>query len=217
MADDVEIQAEGIRTLHLRILRRQWQIVTLQVIATVSLVWMYLEVFQTYVIGSIDHTMLLDMFDQFLNINSNGEHRVLLGDWITGIGNDGLGRAYMPVVWGLLLGGGMAYLSFQNPTIQRRIKLGFMFTLMAALVGRLLLGWAWGMLVNWEFSVPTDAQWDTLVAPISFVISIGILAFYFLPIPKYLGAGLPHTANIRGEGAMPPLAPVKSSPRGLQI
>ena len=97
MADDVEIQAEGIRTLHLRILRRQWQIVTLQVIATVSLVWMYLEVFQTYVIGSIDHTMLLDMFDQFLNINSNGEHRVLLGDWITGIGNDGLGLSLIHI------------------------------------------------------------------------------------------------------------------------
>lgn len=182
MAEDVAIQAEGQRTLHLKMLRKQWQIVTLQVIATVSLVWMYLEVFQTYVVGSIDHTMLLSLFDQFLDINSNGEHRVPLGDWVTGIGNEGLGRTYMPLILGMLLGGGMAYLSFQNVTTQRRIKLGFMITLMVILVGRLLLGWAWDMLYNWDFRAPSDAQWDTLVAPISFVISIGILAFYFLPI-----------------------------------
>ena len=182
MADDVGIQAEGIRTLHLKVLRRQWQIVTLQVIATVSLVWMYLEVFQTYVIGSIDHTILLDLFDQFLDVNSGGDHSVPLGDWITGIGNDGLGRAYMPIIWGLIFGGAMAFLSFQDPKMQRRIKLGFMTTLMVVLVGRLLLGWTWGMLVNWEFGAPTTEQWDTLVGPISLVISLAILFFYFLPI-----------------------------------
>ncbi len=182
MADDVAIQAEGLRTLHLKLLRRQWQIVTLQVIATVALVWMYLEVFNTYVVGSIDHTMLLSLFDQFLSTNSNGEHNVPLGDWLTGIGNDGLGRAYMPLIMGILLGGGMAYLSFQDQEMQRRIKLGAMITLIVVLSGRLVLGWFWTMLVEWDFQPPTDAQWDTLVAPISFVISIFILAFYFLPI-----------------------------------
>ena len=64
MAEDVAIQAEGQRTLHLNMLRKQWQIISLQVIATVTLVWMYLEIFQTYVVGSIDHTMLLSLFDQ---------------------------------------------------------------------------------------------------------------------------------------------------------
>ena len=56
MAGEVTPQGEGARSLHLRQLRVQWQIVTLQVLATLALVWMYLEVVSTYVVGSIDHT-----------------------------------------------------------------------------------------------------------------------------------------------------------------
>ena len=66
MAEDVQVQGDvtimgsaSARTLHLKTLRRQWQIITLQIIATAALVGMYLEVVSTYVVGSIDHTMLL--------------------------------------------------------------------------------------------------------------------------------------------------------------
>ena len=61
MAGEVSPQAEGLRTLHLRQLRKQWQIITLQVMATIALVWMYLEVVATYVVGSIDHTQLFEL------------------------------------------------------------------------------------------------------------------------------------------------------------
>ena len=66
MAGEVTPQGEGARSLHLRQLRVQWQIVTLQVLATLALVWMYLEVVSTYVVGSIDHTQLFDTLETCL-------------------------------------------------------------------------------------------------------------------------------------------------------
>ena len=78
------------RTLHLKMLRKQWQIITLQVIATIALVWMYLEVVSTYVVNSIDHTMVFDTLESLV-----GE--VPIGDWITGEGRQGLARFYVPI------------------------------------------------------------------------------------------------------------------------
>ena len=59
MAEDVQIQSDvtitgsaKARTLHLKTLRKQWQIITLQIIATAALIGMYLEVVSTYVVGS---------------------------------------------------------------------------------------------------------------------------------------------------------------------
>ena len=42
MADDVQPQQEGMKTLHLRLLRIQWQVVTLQLISTIALLWICL-------------------------------------------------------------------------------------------------------------------------------------------------------------------------------
>ena len=78
MADEVSPQAEGARSLHLRVLRKQWQIVTLQVLATLALVWMYMEIVSTYVVGSIDHTQL------FAQIESLIGTELPLADWMTG-------------------------------------------------------------------------------------------------------------------------------------
>ena len=70
MAEDVGLQGDvtvtgeiSPRTLHLKLLRKQWQIISLQVIATMALVGMYLEVVSNYVVGSIDHTMLFDTIE----------------------------------------------------------------------------------------------------------------------------------------------------------
>ena len=98
MAGEVTPQGEGSRSLHLRQLRIQWQIVTLQVIATIALVWMYLEVVSTYVVGSIDHTQLFDTLETSFGTE------LPLGDWLTGSGSDGLARFYVPLVLGLGLG-----------------------------------------------------------------------------------------------------------------
>ena len=43
MADDVALQGEGTRSLHLKELRIQWQVVALQTVATLALIWLYLQ------------------------------------------------------------------------------------------------------------------------------------------------------------------------------
>ena len=91
MADDVSRQQESVQTLHLRQLRKRWQIIALQVIATVALVWMYMEVISTYVIGYLDHTLVLDQLDKFL-VSQPGEYTIPMADWLTGLGSDGMAR-----------------------------------------------------------------------------------------------------------------------------
>ena len=90
---DVSLMGGRARTLHLKTLRKQWQIITLQIISTIALVWMYLEVVSTYVVNSIDHTMLFESLESLV-----GE--VPLGDWLIGSGRTGLSRFYVPLILG---------------------------------------------------------------------------------------------------------------------
>ena len=119
MAGEVTPQAEGARSLHLRQLRVQWQIVTLQVLATLALVWMYLEVVSTYVVGSIDHTQLFDTIEKGIGID------LPLADWLTGSSSDGLARFYVPLGLGLGLGGAMAILCFPNSEVPTKGQIRF--------------------------------------------------------------------------------------------
>ena len=54
MAGEVEMQQSGTRSLHLRSLRKQWQVITLQILATVALVWMYIEIVRNNVSWDIN-------------------------------------------------------------------------------------------------------------------------------------------------------------------
>jgi len=175
MAGEVTPQGEGARSLHLRQLRVQWQIVTLQVLATIALVWMYLEVVSTYVVGSIDHTQLFDTLESGLGTE------LPLADWLTGSGNDGLARFYVPLGLGLGLGGAMALLAFQTPKFQQRIKLGFIITLIVLLAGRFTFGYAW-QLIDDGWSVPGNDVLQLLEWPLLMMLSFIILTFYLLPI-----------------------------------
>ena len=175
MAGEVTPQGEGARSLHLRQLRVQWQIVTLQVLATLALVWMYLEVVSTYVVGSIDHTQLFD------NLESGLGTELPLGDWLTGSGNDGLARFYVPMGLGLGLGGAMALLAFQTPRFQQRVKLGFIITLILVLAGRFVFGYAW-QLISDGWSAPGTDVLQLLEWPLLMMLSFIILTFYLLPI-----------------------------------
>lgn len=182
MADDVTRQQESVRTLHLRQLRKRWQILTLQVIATIALVWMYMEVISTYVIGYIDHTLVLDQLDQYLRTETQDNYAIPLADWMTGLGSEGMSRVYMPITLGVLLGGGMALLSFQPPQRQQRIKFWIIISLILLLVGRLLASWLFGMLFSWEWRIPTQDEFNYLIWPISMLATIIVLGFYLLPI-----------------------------------
>ena len=175
MAGEVTPQGEGARSLHLRQLRVQWQIVTLQVLATLSLVWMYLEVVSTYVVGSIDHTILFDTLESGLGTE------LPLGDWLTGSGSEGLARYYVPMGLGLGLGGSMALLAFQTPKFQQRDKLGFIITMILLLAGRFVFGYAW-QLVSDGWSAPADDVLRMLEWPLLMMLSLVILTFYLLPI-----------------------------------
>lgn len=173
---DVSLLGGRPRTLHLKMLRKQWQIITLQVIATIALVWMYLEVVSTYVVNSIDHTMVFDTLDEIFD----GE--VPIGDWITGEGRQGLSRFYVPIILGLLLGGSMALMAFQSPKLQQRIKLGFIVLLMVSLVGRLLLTWIPSMIFSLDFRAPDESELETLEWPLLMILSLVILFVYLLPV-----------------------------------
>ncbi|MBA4694729.1 MAG: hypothetical protein H2066_02615 [Candidatus Poseidoniales archaeon] len=175
MAGEVTPQGEGARSLHLRQLRVQWQIVTLQVLATLALVWMYLEVVSTYVVGSIDHTQLFDTLESGLGTE------LPLGDWLTGGGSEGLARFYVPMALGLGLGGSMALLAFQTPKVQQRVKLGFIITLIVILAGRFVFGYAW-QLISDGWSAPGDDVLRLLEWPLLMMLSFIILTFYLLPI-----------------------------------
>ena len=175
MAGEVTPQGEGARSLHLRQLRVQWQIVTLQVLATVSLVWMYLEVVSTYVVGSIDHTLLFDTLESGLGTE------LPLADWLTGGGSEGLARFYVPMGLGLGLGGSMALLAFQTPKFQQRVRLGFIITMILLLAGRFVFGYAW-QLISDGWSAPADDVLRLLEWPLLMMLSLVILTFYLLPI-----------------------------------
>ena len=172
---DVSLLGGRPRTLHLKMLRKQWQIITLQVVATIALVWMYLEVVSTYVVNSIDHTMVFETLESLV-----GE--VPIGDWITGEGRQGLARFYVPIILGLLLGGSMALMAFQSPKLQQRIKLGFIIILMVSLVGRLLLTWVPSMIFSLDFRAPSEGELKTLEWPLLMILSLVILFVYLLPV-----------------------------------
>ena len=175
MAGEVTPQGEGARSLHLRQLRMQWQIVTLQVLATLALVWMYLEVVSTYGVGSIDHTPLFEPLETGLGTE------LPLADWLTGSGSDGLARFYVPMGLGLGLGGGMAIMAFQTPKFQQRVKLGFIITMIVLLAGRFTLGYVW-QLVGDGWSAPDTDVLQLLEWPLLMMLSFIILTFYLLPI-----------------------------------
>ena len=175
MAGEVTPQGEGARSLHLRQLRMQWQIVTLQVLATLALVWMYLEVVSTYVVGSIDHTQLFETLETGLGTE------LPLADWLTGSGSDGLARFYVPMGLGLGLGGAMAIMAFQTPKFQQRVKLGFIITMIVLLAGRFPLGYVW-QLVGDGWSAPDTDVLQLLEWPLLMMLSFIILTFYLLPI-----------------------------------
>jgi len=164
------------RTLHLKNLRRQWQILALQVLATVALVAMYLEVVSTYVVESIDHTIVFDTIELLI------ADQLPIGDWLTGEGRSGMGRFVVPLVLGVGLGGVMAFIAFQSPKVQQRLKLGFIVGLMVLLIGRLVVSWLAGMLFTFDLRLPTDSELETLQWPLLMILSLMILFIYLLPV-----------------------------------
>ena len=115
MADDVQPQQEGMKTLHLRLLRIQWQVVTLQLISTIALLWMYLKMVDLYIVDSIDHAMAIQFFDT-IEFSKFRNAITRMVDWRRCKWN----WEILSIMVLNVIGGGMAALAFQNPVIVRR-------------------------------------------------------------------------------------------------
>ena len=203
MADDVELQGEGVKTLHLKSLRIKWQIVAIQTVATLALIWLYLQLGTNFGTCSsahvnsegeglwcpaLDHTLTLNLFETLLGSESgDASFNLPLPDFLTGQGNEGPGRYYMPIILCGLLTAGWVLLNLQAPQLRRRVVLGGLIVLILFLAGRLLLGWFWGMLIDWDLYLPisSDASRnhaETLVYPLVLYTQVFILALYMTPV-----------------------------------
>ena len=197
MADDVAIQGEGLETLHLKVLRRKWQILALQITATISLFSMYIMMTRTY--GScdiiaptswcpaLDHTLTLSALQQFLVLQPD-PLSLPIPNWMTGVGNSGDGRYWMPLFVISILVAGWTILGLQTAKLRRRVNMGILGLALLYLAGLFLITWLIGMIFNFELYLPfgqidpNKNHVEYLVGPLLLYIQIFILVFYFLPV-----------------------------------
>ena len=172
MADDVQPQQEGMRTLHLRLLRIQWQVITLQVISTIALLWMYLKMVDLYIVDSIDHALAIEFFDTQLR-TANLE--MPLPAWLTGEDAIGLGRFYPIMVLSIVIGGGIAALTFQNPVIQRRVRLGLLLAFVIWLFGPFMIKWLFSNFGKGEWWIPPFKG-------VIVVLEVILIGIYIIPL-----------------------------------
>jgi hypothetical protein len=181
MADDVHPQQEGIQTLHLRLLRIQWQVVTLQLIGTIALLWMYLKMVDLYIVDSIEHAMAIGFFDAQLQV-ANLE--MPLPAWLTGEEAIGLGRFYPIMVLSIVIGGGIAALTFQNPVLQRRIRLGLLLVFVLWLFGPFMLKWLFANFGKGNWWIPPDDAVESLFKGVILVLEVVLIGLYIIPLDK---------------------------------
>ena len=196
MAEDVAIQGEGVETLHLRVLRRKWQVLALQITATISLLWMYIMMTRTYGLcdpidsmwcPSLDHTLTLSVLEQFLQAQPESLS-LPLPDWMTGVGNFGDGRYWMPLFVIAILVAGWTLLGLQTAKLRRRVNMGILGFALVYLAGLFMVTWFFGMLFSFELYLPFAQIDDSrnhveyLVKPLLLYIQLFILLFYFFPV-----------------------------------
>jgi len=196
MAEDVAIQGEGVETLHLRVLRRKWQVLTLQITATISLLWMYIVMTRTYGLcdpidsmwcPALDHTLTLSVLEQFLQAQPE-LLSLPLPDWMTGVGNSGDGRYWMPLFVIAILVAGWTLLGLQTAKLRRRVNMGILGFALVYLAGLFMVTWFFGMLFSFELYLPfgqidgSRNHVEYLVKPLLLYIQLFILLFYFFPV-----------------------------------
>ena len=199
MADDVAQQEEGITSLHLRILRKEWRVVCLQLVASLALIWLFLTM--TRVFGhchpdyvasgswcpALDHTLTLDEIEATLT-EGGWMDDLPLPNWVTGQGNQGDGRYYVPILLSIAIAGAWVALNFQPPARRRKITLGLLGAMILFLAGMFLLTWTFGMIVNFDLYLPFGNADDSmnhanhLVWPLSVYIQLLILLLFLAPV-----------------------------------
>ena len=191
MAGDVDVQQQGTQTLHLREMRRQWQVVTLQMIATLSLILLYLFMTQTYDI--IDHTVPLEVLKDVIERESQGGEALPISGggmaWLTGMdeGQTGDERFFGPILIAFIVGAGFALLAFQPEKVKRYVRLGLLITTIVVLIGEFLLNYViLDLIFTWDWTgstaAPDKEQLLSLMSPIGLLLEIIIVLFFTLPV-----------------------------------
>ncbi|RAH14879.1 MAG: hypothetical protein CMB56_004240 [Methanobacteriota archaeon] len=179
MADDVQPQQEGMRTLHLRLLRIQWQVVTLQLISTIALLWMYLKMVDLYIVDSIDHALAIKYFDQQL---STANLEMPLPAWLTGEDAIGLGKFYPIMGLSVIVGGSIALLTFQSPTVQRKVRMGLLLGFILWLFGPFMFKWIVANFGKGEWWIPPDNSVESLFKGVIVVLEVMLIGIYIVPL-----------------------------------
>lgn len=200
MADDVQPQAEGISTLHLRILRKNWRVVGLQMVASLSLLWLFLTMTQvfgechpTYQADekwcpALDHTLTLEAIDSYFADSGSDFSELPLPDWMTGQGQDGNGRFLMPILIMTTIAGAWVALNFQPPQRRRKITLGLLGGLILFLAGMFLLTWSFGLLTNFDLYLPFGHDDESmnhanhLIWPLAVYIEVLVVVLILSPV-----------------------------------
>ena len=196
MADEVAQQEEGLTTLHLRTLRKDWRVVCLQMVASLSLIWLFLTMTQvfghchpSYVANdawcpALDHTLTLDEIEEgFADIDG-----LPLPDWVTGQGNEGDGRYFVPILLTMAIAGAWVALNFQPPVRRRKITLALLGAMILFLAGMFLLTWTFGMIMSFDLYLPFGHSDDSmnhsshLIWPLSVYIQVIVMLFFMAPV-----------------------------------
>jgi len=200
MAEEVEAQAEGLTTLHLRTLRKEWRVVGLQVAASIALIWLFLTM--TRVFGhchpvyeaegawcpALDHTLTLDAIDEYFVDSGSGFDGLPLPEWITGQGNEGDGRFFVPILLMMGITGAWVALNFQPQRLRRKVMLGLLGAMILFLAGMFLLTWTFGMLTSFDLYLPFGHADESmnhanhLVWPLSVYIQVLVVTVVLAPV-----------------------------------
>jgi len=199
MADDVAQQEEGLTSLHLRTLRKEWRVVCLQLVASLALIWLFLTM--TRVFGhchpdyvasgswcpALDHTLSLNQIEASL-ADSGSLDGLPLPEWMTGQDNQGDGRFLIPILLTMVIAGAWVALNFQPPARRRKITLGILGGMILFLAGIFLLTWIFGMIVSFDLYLPFGHSDDSmnhanhLVWPLSVYIQVLVMLLYLAPV-----------------------------------
>ncbi|MEC7704482.1 MAG: hypothetical protein VX906_04475 [Candidatus Thermoplasmatota archaeon] len=199
MAEDVAQQEEGLITLHLRTLRKEWRVVGLQLVASIALIWLFLTL--TRIFGychpdyiasgewcpALDHTLTLAQIE--MSFSEGGAFEKLpIPNWVTGLGNQGDGRYYVPIILCMVIAAGWVALNFQPPARRRKITLALLGSMILFLAGMFILTWTFGMITQFELYWPFGNADDSLnhanhlIWPLSVYIQLLIVLFYLAPV-----------------------------------
>ena len=186
------------RTLRLRSVRTRWQIISLQLVATISLAALILTMNSKY--GECDKDFISEADGEsywcpafehtrgMIFVEESFDRGAILPDLITGVGQEGINTLILPAFFCLLLTIGHAYISTRGSKTRRRLKLGIYGVAFLLGVGPFLFEWISSMITYQTAYFPFGQEFETfnhgdrLSLPMQFISEIIIMGVVFAPV-----------------------------------